>query len=67
MGRSRTNIEIDDDNVRAVMERFQLRTKTDAVDFALRYAAGDPMSLDEALAVQGAHLIEEIPPDRGPR
>ena len=67
MGRTRTNIEIDDGNVATVMRRYGVRTKTEAVDLALRYLAGQPMTREEALAMEGAHLIGEIPDDRGPR
>ena len=36
---TRTNIEIDDDACAAVMRRYGLRTKRDAVNFALRELA----------------------------
>ncbi|WP_181777226.1 type II toxin-antitoxin system VapB family antitoxin [Amycolatopsis pittospori] len=36
---SRTNIDIDDDLVATVMQRYGFTTKKDAVDFALRKAA----------------------------
>jgi Arc/MetJ family transcription regulator len=36
---SRTNIDIDDDACAAVMSRWGLRTKRDAVNFALRELA----------------------------
>lgn len=36
---SRTNIDIDDELVAAVMHRYGFKTKKDAVDFALRKAA----------------------------
>lgn len=67
MARSRTNIEIDDDHVRTIMDRYGLRTKTDAVDLALRHLAGQPMTRAEALAMRGAHAIDEIPVDAPPR
>lgn len=67
MARIRTNIEIDDERVHAVMDRYALRTKTEAVDYALRHLVGMPMTRDEALALRGAHAIDEVPPDRGPR
>ncbi|HET9690886.1 MAG TPA: type II toxin-antitoxin system VapB family antitoxin [Acidimicrobiales bacterium] len=63
MTRTRTTIEIDDDLVRSVMERYHLRTKTEAVDLALRHLAGQPMTRDEALAMHGAGAIGEIPAD----
>jgi Arc/MetJ family transcription regulator len=47
---TRTNIEIDDDVVATVMARRGLKTKREAVDFALRLAAGPPVKpgfLDE--------------------
>lgn len=67
MGRTRTNIEIDDDDVAAVMRRYGLRTKTEAVAVALRSAAVMPMTDDEFLAMEGAHAIGEVPADRPPR
>jgi Arc/MetJ family transcription regulator len=66
MARTRTNIEIDDDTVRTVMERFSIRTKTEAVDLALRHLAGQPMTRQEALAMQGANAIGELPPETAP-
>ena len=44
MTRARTNIEIDDGYVQTIMDRYGVRTKTDAVDLALRYFAGQPMT-----------------------
>ncbi|MEZ5310418.1 MAG: type II toxin-antitoxin system VapB family antitoxin [Microthrixaceae bacterium] len=38
---ARTNIDIDDETCRIVMERFGLRTKRDAVNHALRLVAGE--------------------------
>jgi Arc/MetJ family transcription regulator len=32
----RTNIEIEDSYVKTIIDRYQLRTKTEAVDLALR-------------------------------
>jgi Arc/MetJ family transcription regulator len=66
MGRTRTNIEIDDDYVEAIMDRFGVRTKTDAVDLALRHLAGQPMTREEALALRGTHAIDAVPVDVGP-
>lgn len=59
--RTRTNIEIDDDDVAAVMRRYHLRTKSDAVALALKRAAGQPMTRQEALAMEGAHAIDTVP------
>ena len=66
MSRVRTNIEIEDDYVRAIMDRYGVHTKTEAVDLALRHLAGQPMTHEEALAMRGAHAIGEIPEDTGP-
>lgn len=63
MSRVRTNIEIEDAHVRAIMERYGVRTKTEAVALALRHLAGQPMTREEALAMRGANVIEEIPAD----
>ena len=66
MARVRTNIEIDEHHVEAIMDRFGLRTKTEAVALALRHLAGQPMTREEALAMRGAHAIEEVAGDTGP-
>lgn len=63
MAKVRTNIEIEDDYVRVIMSRYGLRTKTAAVELALRSLAGQPMSRVDALAMHGANAIDEIPPD----
>lgn len=63
MARTRTNIEIENDYVEAIMGRFDVHTKTEAVDLALRHVAGQPMTREEALAMRGAHAIEAIPPE----
>ncbi len=49
MPRARTNIEIDEGLLSTVMGRYEIRTKTEAVDLALRHLSGQPMSRDEAL------------------
>ena len=66
MSRVRTNIEIEDTYLRAVMDRYGLHTKTDAVDLALRHLAGQPMSREEALAMRGVRAIGKVPADTGP-
>jgi Arc/MetJ family transcription regulator len=50
---SRTNIEIDDDLIARVMQRYDLRTKRDAVDYALRQVAPRRLTRDEFLAFEG--------------
>lgn len=66
MSRVRTNIEIEDEYLRAIMDRYGVHTKTEAVDLALRHLAGQPMTRDEALAMRGAHAIDEITEDAAP-
>jgi Arc/MetJ family transcription regulator len=67
MSRTRTNIEIEDDYVRIIMARYRARTKTEAVDLALRHLAGQPMTREEALSMEGARAIGPVPADAGPR
>jgi Arc/MetJ family transcription regulator len=62
----RTNIEIEDDYVRAIMDRYGVHTKTAAVDLALRHLAGQPMTREEAIAMRGAHAIADSPADTSP-
>jgi Arc/MetJ family transcription regulator len=65
MSRVRTTIEIEDTYVQAIMNRYRVPTKTDAVDLALRHLAGQPMTREEALAMRGANAIAELPPMPG--
>lgn len=65
--RARTNIELDDAYVEAIMDRYGVRTKTAAVDLALRHLAGQPMTREEARAMRGARAIGEPPVDVPPR
>lgn len=50
---SRTNIDIDDELIETAMERFQVRTKREAIDIALRRAVGTPLSKDFLLSLEG--------------
>lgn len=67
MARMRTNIEIEDDYVRAIMDRYGVHTKTEAVELALRHLAGQPMTREQALAMRGARAIDDVPVDASPR
>lgn len=49
----RTNIEIEEALVQRVMQRYGLKTKRAAVDYALRQLDVVPMSAEEALAMRG--------------
>lgn len=64
MARVRTNIEIESTHLEAVMDRYDVHTKTEAVDLALRSLAGQPMSRAEALAMRGAQAIDHAAVER---
>ena len=51
---ARTNIDIDDELVATVMRRYGLRSKRAAVELALRRLVGEPLSRDDALALEGS-------------
>jgi Arc/MetJ family transcription regulator len=51
---ARTNIDIDEDACREVMDRYQLATKREAVNLALRRLAGEALDLDDARALRGS-------------
>jgi Arc/MetJ family transcription regulator len=64
---ARTNIDIDDEACTAVMERFGFDSKREAVNFALRQLAAEPLSLDEARAMRGSGWegdLDELRSDR---
>jgi Arc/MetJ family transcription regulator len=63
MSKVRMTIEVEDRYVDTIMNRYGVRTKTAAVDLALRHLAGQPMTREEALAMQGAHAISELAAD----
>lgn len=50
---TRTNIDIDDDAVAAVMRHYGLSTKTEAVDYALRTVVPEPLTLEIAESWRG--------------
>ena len=50
----RTNIDIDDEVIRRVQAAYGLRTKREAVDFALRRLLVEPLTRQEALAAEGS-------------
>ena len=74
----RTNIDIDDELIAKVMEWYGLKTKREAVDYALRKLVPGPMTTEEALAMGGSgwdgdlmqmrrsepiELLPPLPPD----
>jgi Arc/MetJ family transcription regulator len=66
MSRVRTNIEIEQVYVDAIIDRYGVRTKTEAVELALRHLAGQPMTREQALAMRGAQAIADAPSDAPP-
>ena len=69
---TRTNIEIDDELVETVMKQNGLKTKKDAVDFALRKTVRRTPTVEEILALEGIgfpYINDELegfdrPPER---
>ena len=51
---ARTKMDLDDNACRTVMERYHLSTKREAVSFALRTVAAEPLDLDHARALRGS-------------
>ena len=50
---TRTNVDIDDQACAEVMQRYQLPTKREAINFALRTLEAEPASVDESRALRG--------------
>ncbi len=50
---TRTNIDIDDDLVDRVMKKYGLKTKREAVDLALRRAAGPVLTKELLESIEG--------------
>ena len=51
---TQVTIDIDEVACASVMRQYGLRTKREAVNLALRTLAVEPMTLEEALAMQGS-------------
>ena len=49
------------------MERFNISSKRDAVNFALRRLAAEPLDLDDARALRGSGWIGDLDDMRGTR
>ena len=50
----RTNIDIDDQACAEVMRRYRFATKKEAVNFALKVLAAEPLNLKEAMSLRGS-------------
>ena len=57
---SRTNVNIDDQACAEVMRRYRLTTKREAINFALRSLAAEPLSIDEARQLRGSGWEGEL-------
>ena len=62
----RTNIEIDDELIERVMRRYRLPSKRAAVELALQRLAGEPMSREEALDMEGTGWPGDLDELRAP-
>lgn len=63
---ARTNVDIDEQACAAVMRRYGLGTKREAVNFALRELAAE-ISVDEARALKGSGWEGDLEQMRGAR
>lgn len=64
---ARTNIDIDEQAYATVMRRYRLRTKREAINFALRTLAAEPLSLEQARSLRGSGWsgdLDEMRKDR---
>ena len=64
---ARTNIDIDEKACAEVMRRYQFETKREAVNFALRTVAAEPLSLKDAKKLRGSGWggnLEEMRSDK---
>jgi Arc/MetJ family transcription regulator len=64
---TRTNIDLDVEMVDKVMAKYGLKTKKAAVDFALRRAAGPPLSKEFLLGLEGIGWEGDLDEMRGSR
>ena len=62
---SKTNVDLDDELVERAMRLYNLRTKKEAVDLALRRLVGRTMSLEEQLAMRGIGWDGDLDEMRG--
>jgi Arc/MetJ family transcription regulator len=50
---SRTNVDVDEDALGWVMQRYRFHTKREAINYALNRLRIEPMSREEMLSLQG--------------
>ena len=63
---ARTSIHLDEELVQRVMVRYKLSTKREAVDYALRHLAGEPLTRGQAADLLGSIPDFSVPEDPGP-
>ena len=51
---SRTNVDIDDAACAEVMRRYRLATKREAINYALRTLAAEPLGVEDARRLRGS-------------
>ena len=64
---SRTNVDIDDAACAEVMRRYRLATKREAINYALRTLAAEPLGVDDARRLRGSGWegdLDELRSDR---
>ena len=64
---ARTNIDIDEKACAAVMRRYRLKTKREAVNFALRALAAEPLTVDSARKLRGSGWTGDLETMRNDR
>ena len=64
---TRTNLDIDDGACAEIMRRYRLKTKREAVNFALRTLAAEPLGLDEARRMRGSGWTGDLEEMRATR
>ena len=55
-----TNVDIDDEACATVMRRYQLTTKRDEINLALRTLAAEPLGLDDARKPRGTGWVGDL-------
>ena len=66
---SRTNVDIDDAACAEVMRRYRLATKREAINYALRTLAAEPLGVDDARRLRGSGWegdLDELRSSRAP-
>ena len=61
----RTNIELDEELVATAMRLYRVKTKREVVDLALRQLVGKPLTVAEALSLEGSGWDADLDQIRG--